>query len=627
MRSARVTPNTVGSPSDYNALLGDAAGAASLLVHQMYGTIALPTNPTNGQTLTLDINGTNVLITFVSAIGSTPGNVLIAGTAPLTLANLIQLLLNPTITNSTQVAIGANTSANVTLVNYINWSASGTNLVASSFNATLYSPASSFSASTTVTGGSYTANTMALYVEPGIVYVNGTRVIYAGGSAPTVTAPSTHPRIDVLSIDNTGTLAWTTGTEASSPIAPTYPADKVALCELYNVVGQTALYDNQNQQSGQGYIANDVRPILGMPFNPAAIPDSLIPSSASSLDLGSSGNPWRNIYGNGSFLSGINTSYAGLTSFLAAESIATNAAVAAGYYQSDGGILLDALTTGSITTSGTSGTIPVTVGNNPNRILVAILISTTTSNTATSSFQFNSVNMTIVNSEVPANNTTMTSAILVAPSTGTHNLTFTGTSSTTYAYAIFSFYNCAQTSQPTSHHGQSTGSTIALTPSNIGAVVIFGTNAPSPTGAVSWENTLGSSSTFSWGDSGKIFPLQSVSSNVANFSVALEIAPFTPAVFGYVVNASASQSSAIYADNFTGYRSTAFIGFANASASPTAAVTVALSGVLGSFTSLVNATQYYLSNTGGAIATVAGTITRKVGIAISTTQLVITNIW
>src|SRR5271170_962170 len=296
MRSARVTPNTVATPNDYNALVNDSSGAAVLLAHQMYGTIALPTNPSNTQTLTLDINGTNVVITFVSSIGSTAGNVLIGATAAVTAANLLQLLLNPTITNSTQVAIGVNTSANVTLVNYINWSLSGTSIAASSYNSILYAPATSFSASTTATGGSYTANTMALYVEPGVVYVNGTEVYFAGGSTPAVTAPSSHPRIDVLTLDNTGTLAWTTGTENVSPSAPTYPANPLPLCELYNVVGETALYDNANQTSGQGYILNDVRPFLMYPINLAAVPDSIIPSADATYNLGSASFEWNNIY-------------------------------------------------------------------------------------------------------------------------------------------------------------------------------------------------------------------------------------------------------------------------------------------------------------------------------------------
>src|ERR1700722_16215421 len=117
MRSSRVTPNTVATPNEWNALHEDARGASRLLAHQMYGSIALPTNPTNGKTLTLDINGTNIVITFVTAIGSTPGNVLIGATAAATAPYLLQLLQNPTISNSTQIALGANTSANVALIN------------------------------------------------------------------------------------------------------------------------------------------------------------------------------------------------------------------------------------------------------------------------------------------------------------------------------------------------------------------------------------------------------------------------------------------------------------------------------------------------------------------------------
>ena len=45
-------------------------------------------------------------------------------------------------------------------------------------------------------------------LEPGVVYVSGTRVIFSGGSTPTVTAPSTNPHIDVLTIDSSGALRY-----------------------------------------------------------------------------------------------------------------------------------------------------------------------------------------------------------------------------------------------------------------------------------------------------------------------------------------------------------------------------------------------------------------------------------
>src|SRR5277367_6704134 len=188
---------------------------------------------------------------------------------------------------------------------------SATSIVASSYNSILYSPATSFSASTTATGGSYTANTLKLYVEPGVVYVNGTEVYFSGGSTPAVTAPSSHPRIDVLTLDNTGTLAWTTGTENVSPSAPTYPANQLPICELYNVVSETALYDNANQTSGQGYIYNDVRPFLMYPINLAAVPDSIIPAADATYNLGSPSFEWNNVYAKaGIFVNGVGVSVA-----------------------------------------------------------------------------------------------------------------------------------------------------------------------------------------------------------------------------------------------------------------------------------------------------------------------------
>jgi hypothetical protein len=59
------------------------------------------TNPSNGQTVV--ING--VTFTFVSSIGTTAGNVLIAGSAALTAANLNALLNAPSVTTANGVAL------------------------------------------------------------------------------------------------------------------------------------------------------------------------------------------------------------------------------------------------------------------------------------------------------------------------------------------------------------------------------------------------------------------------------------------------------------------------------------------------------------------------------------------
>jgi len=114
-----------------------------------------------------------------------------------------------------------------------------------------------------VTGASWTSQTMQLYVEEGVYYIGNTRVIFLGGSTPTFTAPVSNPRIDLVTADSSGTIAVVTGTENASPTAPSYPPTKIVLCEVMHVVGETALYDLENQQTGEGYISNDVRPVFG----------------------------------------------------------------------------------------------------------------------------------------------------------------------------------------------------------------------------------------------------------------------------------------------------------------------------------------------------------------------------
>jgi len=255
--------------SQNNDKRDDARGGSFLLAHQQLGVLALGTVPTNGQVVPIVINGTTITVTAVTSIGSTPNNVLIGGSAAAFVQNLVNFLRRPDITSSTQVAASG---ANQTLLSYVGWAwpGSSTNIVPFSLNKNvngITGALTSFNITgITVTSGTWTAQMMQLYIEDGAFYLAGTRYLFTGGSTPTVTAPASHPRIDVLTIDTSGTLAWTTGSENVSPVAPTYPANKIPICELYNVVGETALYDYENQQGGQGYIYNDVRPTLTNPY-------------------------------------------------------------------------------------------------------------------------------------------------------------------------------------------------------------------------------------------------------------------------------------------------------------------------------------------------------------------------
>lgn len=257
MKAPHLVSGALGTPGQYNSLRDDAAGGGVLLAHQQLGAFSLGTNPNDGQTLVFVVNGTSVTLTGRTVSIANPGEFKIQGSAAATLAVIMNQLQNPWTTNSTQIALSL---ANQQLLAYIGFALSGTTLTVYSLNTTANAQLTSFSGSTTFTSGSYTAQTMKVYVEPGIFYIGTTQVKFLGGSSPLVTAPASNPRIDVLTIDTSGVLAWTTGSEGASPSAPAYPFGKVPVCELYNVVSETALYDNANQTAAQGYILNDVRP-------------------------------------------------------------------------------------------------------------------------------------------------------------------------------------------------------------------------------------------------------------------------------------------------------------------------------------------------------------------------------
>lgn len=115
-------------------------------------------------------------------------------------------------------------------------------------------------------GGSFllphqqTTPDLTLRVQEGTFYIGLTQYYFAGGNSPSFTAPTTNPRIDLLTIDSAGTLARVVGTEAASPAVPAYPVDKIIICEVFNRVGQTTIRDTDT--AGQGYIQRDTRPFL-----------------------------------------------------------------------------------------------------------------------------------------------------------------------------------------------------------------------------------------------------------------------------------------------------------------------------------------------------------------------------
>lgn len=104
---------------------------------------------------------------------------------------------------------------------------------------------------------------MTVKIRRGLGYVGATLVEKTSETTSSaLTAPTTNPRIDLLTMDSAGTLAWTAGTEAASPSPPTHPTDKLPICEVYLRVGSTGIYNTD--PGTNAYIRRDVRPLLNL---------------------------------------------------------------------------------------------------------------------------------------------------------------------------------------------------------------------------------------------------------------------------------------------------------------------------------------------------------------------------
>jgi hypothetical protein len=104
-----------------------------------------------------------------------------------------------------------------------------------------------------------------------------TPLAFGGGNSPTVSAPTGNPRIDLLTVDSAGALAWTIGAEAASPTPPNCPSGKIPICYIYCRTTMTKIYNFEDAGSypTHGYIYRDVRPFLMLA--PAPVTPSWIP--------------------------------------------------------------------------------------------------------------------------------------------------------------------------------------------------------------------------------------------------------------------------------------------------------------------------------------------------------------
>lgn len=129
-------------------------------------------------------------------------------------------------------------------------------------------------------------------------------------------------------------------------------------------------------------------------------------------------------------------------------------------------VTFDQATGGSFTTASSGGTVGVTVGSNPNRVLIAFISEVGNSTCGNATYAGVSMTMVDCTSEVRGGGGGVT-YILVNPASGTNNLVFGGFSNSLKVnWTAYSYYNAAQTGQPDNHSSFSNDSPIStsLTP-------------------------------------------------------------------------------------------------------------------------------------------------------------------
>jgi uncharacterized Zn-binding protein involved in type VI secretion len=103
-------------------------------------------------------------------------------------------------------------------------------------------------------------------VASGVVAVNGVRASVTGTTVTITTAHGSNPRIDLITVNSSGTLAATAGTAASVPLLPSIPSTSVALAAIYVPASDTTIATNQiidkrvflNNAAAPGLADNDI---------------------------------------------------------------------------------------------------------------------------------------------------------------------------------------------------------------------------------------------------------------------------------------------------------------------------------------------------------------------------------
>jgi hypothetical protein len=316
-----------------------------------------------------------------------------------------------------------------------------------------------------------------------------------------------------------------------------------------------------------------------------------------------------------------------INSFTAGGIINTGNAVSLGIYQNGAGLVIENKQVFTLTTY----TQAFTVGVNSNRAIL-VFLSDRGGSSAFASVQYHGVSLTTIDSNVNSPGGSYT-GYLINPDTGSNNLTFTyggGGSGGSIDVVIYSFYNAAQSAAFINAHNLVSNSTSAAsaTPTIYGSIGVgFVKNISSgtitPGGNFNKENSLSVTNWLAAGDTSVITPITTITASGQGAQGGAEVVVVTPFNSASIGAVQASSATGL----FSNYLSTDFIGFASNTVSVGQTVNVVVAGKASGLSGLSAFSPYYLADTVGTIGTSVGTVTRKVGIAVSATEILITNIW
>lgn len=314
-----------------------------------------------------------------------------------------------------------------------------------------------------------------------------------------------------------------------------------------------------------------------------------------------------------------------ISSFTAGPAITAGQPVSVIPYQSDGGILVD--TAANVTSSNSYS---FTVASNSNRGLVVFVHGT--GSASSTQVTYAGVTMTQIDTTGVIGSDSCQSYYLNAPTTGSNTLVITMSSGTAAHSSYYSLYNVKQSAQPEAHTQNFANPNITLTLSTIadGAMMLGGATSGGSvvlSGTGAYANVVGAGG-FGSADSGQVFPAaQSISltatTSTSTAACMLSIAPATVPVQGTVSPSSSANTTNQFYNKYN-----SFVGFANSSVSTGQSVSVTTSGVVTGLSSLSTIGKgYYLADSAGTISSTVGTNSKKVGVALSATTLVMNSNW